>query len=120
MGGSSPRLSSRLTHANRSSPPPSTRDVRVGQLEAAEHAVSLGGKRAEVKPRGSRVKVDRIEWLKGEVARLGARALEARERSLVFNSTPSFFVLFRWGAPLGGRVRWGGRLLCVGIARRWF
>jgi len=71
-------------------------DVKLGQLEAAEYAVKLGGRRVMIKVKGSSEKVDRIEWLRGEVSRLEKAVLEARERALVYNSTPSFFVLFRW------------------------
>ncbi|KAI8465074.1 MAG: hypothetical protein J3K34DRAFT_525694 [Monoraphidium minutum] len=70
-------------------------DRALGQLEAAEQAVKMGGKRGTTKPKGSKVAVDRIEWLRSEVARLERAVLEARERALVYNSTPSFFVLFR-------------------------
>ncbi|KAI8469089.1 MAG: hypothetical protein J3K34DRAFT_514584 [Monoraphidium minutum] len=66
-------------------------DARVGELELAEHAVRLGGRRRTVTPRGASAPVDRIEWLRAEVARLERAVLEARERALVYNSTPSFF-----------------------------
>jgi hypothetical protein len=52
----------------------------MAQLDSAEHAVRMGGKRAMVKPKGSAVKVDRIDWLRGEVARLEKAVLESRER----------------------------------------
>lgn len=79
-------------------PPPVPRDQKLGELELAEQAVSLGAKRKMFKPKGSSEKVDRIDWLKGEVARLERAVLEARERAMVLNGTPSYFVLFRWGA----------------------
>jgi hypothetical protein len=74
------------------------RDIKLGQLEAAERAVALGGKRKTIRPKGSGGAVDQIEWLVAEVARLERAVLEARDRALVFNSTPSSFVLFRWAA----------------------
>lgn len=61
----------------------------------AERQLELGGPRRLVKPRGSGSKVDKVEWLRAEVARLEREVLEARERALVYNSTPSYFVLFR-------------------------
>ncbi|KIY96999.1 ERD4-related membrane protein [Monoraphidium neglectum] len=70
-------------------------DIKLGQLEAAERAVALGGKRKTIRPKGSGGAVDQIEWLVAEVARLERAVLEARDRALVFNSTPSSFVLFR-------------------------
>ena len=79
----------------------------MGELELAEHSARLTGKRKVIKLRGSKIQVDYIKWLKGEVARLEREVMEARERSLVINSTPSFFVLFRWAffCALGCRVR---------------
>ncbi|KIZ06854.1 hypothetical protein MNEG_1105, partial [Monoraphidium neglectum] len=70
-------------------------DNRMGELELAEHAVRLGDPPKAIKPSGWKCRVDRIEWLKGEVARLERAVLEARDRALIFNCTPSFFVLFR-------------------------
>jgi hypothetical protein len=67
----------------------------MGELELAEHAVRLGDPPKAIKPSGWKCRVDRIEWLKGEVARLERAVLEARDRALIFNCTPSFFVLFR-------------------------
>lgn len=71
------------------------RDVRLGQLEAAEHRARATGVRRRVKPRGAAQDVDELEHLQGEVTRLEAAVLEARERALVFHSTQSYFVLFR-------------------------
>lgn len=70
----------------------------MGQLEGAIASAACSGKRQQVKPRGAPSKVDRIEWLRGEVARLEAAVLEARARAYAFNSTPSFFVMFRCAA----------------------
>ncbi|GBF99191.1 hypothetical protein Rsub_11636 [Raphidocelis subcapitata] len=70
-------------------------DKAMAQLEAAEHAIKLGGKPRLVKPKGSKEKVEQVVWLRQRVEELANQVLEARERALVFNSTPSFFVLFR-------------------------
>jgi hypothetical protein len=40
-------------------------------------------------------RVDQIDWLRGEVVRLEREVLMARERALVYNSSPSCFALFR-------------------------
>lgn len=48
-------------------PSPRARDMRLGQLEAAEHALRLGGKRRTTKPRGATERVDLIDWLTQEV-----------------------------------------------------
>lgn len=71
------------------------RDDRMGQLEQAEYTLQVTGQRTTIKPPGGKVQVDCIDWLKGEVARLERAVMESRERALVLNSTPSFFVLFR-------------------------
>jgi hypothetical protein len=76
------------------------RDVLLGQLEAEEHRVKLGGKPRMLTPRGCRAKVARVDWLRKEVAAMEHKVLEARERALVYNATPSYFVLFR-SVPLG-------------------
>ncbi|GBF87290.1 ERD4-related membrane protein [Raphidocelis subcapitata] len=68
-------------------------DVRLGELEAAEHAAQHSGRRPE-RWIGLR-RVDAIDWLRDEVSRLEREVLLARERALVYNSSPSSFVLFR-------------------------
>jgi hypothetical protein len=67
----------------------------MAQLENAEHAIKQGAKPRTVTRKGSGEKVDRVVWLRERVELLANQVLEARERALVFNSTPSFFVLFR-------------------------
>jgi hypothetical protein len=78
---------------NPTPPHPKLRDVRLGELEAAEHAAHHSGRRPE-RWIGLR-RVDAIDWLRDEVSRLEREVLLARERALVYNSSPSSFVLFR-------------------------
>lgn len=71
------------------------RDRVQAQIEAAENALRLGGKRRTVKVKGAPGPVDRLVFLRAKAALLEAETLEARERALVLNGTPSAFVLFR-------------------------
>ena len=100
------------THVN---PPPlclAARDNHLARLESAVNAVEHGAKPKMIKPKGASDKVDEITWLRQEVKRLEAAVLEARERAIVFNSTPSYFVLFRSQKAAGP---YGA--LCIAVAR---
>ena len=50
-------------------PPSTPRDREVGKLEEAQRTFELTGKRKMIKPKGSKERVDEVEWLKLEVRR---------------------------------------------------
>ena len=50
-------------------PPSPPRDREVGKLEEAQRTFELTGKRKMIKPKGSKERVDEVEWLKLEVRR---------------------------------------------------